>query len=231
VPALKRLVNSIRRLLDAPALLRLRSRRARPYAQFTFAALGRIAKASGVVQPRHIGHATQLMHSLGFGANDRRQAIVWFDAGRSPEFDFAPLADACRETAEARDVLNAMSLESLCQMAWLNGPPNQTCQHELERLAGLLGAQAFDIATTAARVIDFQLRQLPGELRRAYALLGIDHWVDDAVLKLAYRRMISRHHPDKLGSATDVDRARNAGENSVAIRAAFDLIQASRNVA
>ena len=231
MPALRRLINSIRRLLDAPALPRFRSQRARPYARFTFAALGRIAKASGSVQPKHIGQAEQLMHSLGFGADDRRQAIVWFDAGRNPEFDFTPLAQACRETTEARDLLNAMSLESLCLMAWASGPPNALCQQELERLAGLLGLQPSDIGATATRVTDFQRRQLPGELRRAYALLGIDHWVDDAELKLAYRRMISRHHPDKLGSAVDADRARNASENSVAIRAAFDLIRASRNAA
>ena len=231
MPALKQFVDSIRTLLDAPALLRLRSRRARPYAQFTFAALGRIAKASGVIRPKHIGYAKELMHSLGFDAEDQRRAIAWFEAGRNPEFDFAPLARACHETVAARDVLNAMSLESLCLMAWANGPPNTPCQYELERLGGLLGLQPSDIAATATRVTDFQRRQLPGELRRAYALLGIDHWVDDAELKLAYRRMISRHHPDKLGSATDAELARNASENSIAIRAAFDLIRASRNAA
>ena len=231
MPALKQFAHSIRTLLDTPALRHLWSRHPRPYAQFTFAALGRIAKVSGGVHPKHIDHAEQLMTDLGFGANDRRRAIAWFASGKNPEFDFAPLAQACRQTADDRDLLNSISLESLCLMAWTNGPPNTPCQHELERLAGLLDLQPSDITAAAIRVTDYQRRQLPVDLRRAYELLGVDHWVDDAELKLAYRRLINRHHPDKLGTNADAARARNASENSVAIRAAFDLIRASRNAA
>lgn len=171
------------------------------------------------------------MTDLGFRANDRRRAIEWFTSGKNPEFDFASLAQACRQTVDDRDLLNAMSLESLCLMAWTNGPPDKTCRHELERLAGLLGLQPPDIDAAAIRVTDYQRRQMPGDLRRAYELLGVDHWVDDAELKLAYRRLINRHHPDKLGGTADTNQTRNAGENSIAIRAAFDLIRANRNAA
>jgi len=59
-------------------------------------------------------------------------------------------------------------------------------------------------------------------------MLGVEHWVDDAELKLAYRRLMSRHHPDKLGTAAGVREAQHAGENSIAIRKAYDFIRETR---
>jgi len=47
---------------------------AMPYTEFTFAALGRVAKAAGVIQPAHIEVAQRLIRDLGFGATDRRHA-------------------------------------------------------------------------------------------------------------------------------------------------------------
>ncbi len=226
----KRFIQSIRALLGS--LTRSRSAaRAVPYTQFTFAALGRIAKSSGVVRPRHIGLAQRLMDDLGFRTTDRRRAILRFDAGKQPDFDFSPLALACRQTGGDRTVLNELALESLCMMAWSDGPPNATCRSELARLAGLLGVDAAALSAAEARVADYQLRQMPLNLRQAYQMLGVDHRVDDAQLKLAYRRLMSRHHPDKLAADGDAEQSRHASENSVAIRNAYDLIRASRNAA
>ena len=52
---------------------------------------------------------------------------------------------------------------------------------------------------------------------------------DLAELKLAYRRLMSRHHPDKFAADSDPELARHATENSAAIRSAFELIRASRS--
>lgn len=200
-----------------------------PYTEFTFAGLGRLAKASGVVRPVHIELARRLMRDLGFGADDQRRAIALFDYGKRPACDFVPLSIACRKTLEDRDVLNEMALESLCVMAWAEGPPNPECRRELERLASLLGIRAGQLRSTEGRVAEHQRQQLPAPLRRAYQVLGVDHWVDDDELKLAYRRLMSRHHPDKLGAGVGEREEYRARENSIAIRDAYDLIRASRS--
>ena len=200
-----------------------------PYTQFTFSALGRVAKASGVVRPAHIRHAQRLMFDLRFDFEDRRRAIAWFNSGKQSDFDLAPLARACLDSVDDREVLNEMALESLCAMAWTEGRPNPDCRRELERLAGLLGIGATQLNGAEFRVADHQRRQLPLNVRRAYQMLGVDHWVDEALLKLAYRRLMSRHHPDKLGVAIDIREIQNARENSIAVRDAYDLIRASRN--
>jgi DnaJ like chaperone protein len=207
----------------------LRKPRAMPYTEFTFAALGRLAKASGVVRPVHIEVAQRLMRDLGFGPNDRRRAIRLFDYGKRPDCDFVPLSIACRNTLEDREVLNEMALESLCVMAWAEGPPKTECRRELERLAALLGVRARQLQSTEARVAQHQRQQLSLPLRQAFQVLGVDHWIDDAGLQLAYRRLMSRHHPDKLGATIDVRELERARENSIAIREAYDLIRANRN--
>ncbi len=200
-----------------------------PYTEFTFAALGRIAKAAGVVLPAHIDVAQRLMADLGFGASDRRRAIRGFAAGKHPDFDLSTLARACRETKEDRDVLNELALESLCAMAWASGAPNAACRSELLRTASMLGVDAATLHAAEVRVEEFQRRQMPLHLRQAYQVLGVDHRVSDAELKLAYRRLMSRHHPDKSASDPDPERARRASENSAVVRSAFELIRASRN--
>ncbi len=225
----KRLVQSIRSL--APFLGSRAANRALPYTEFTFAALGRIAKASGVVRPTHIGLAQRLMNDLGFSAADRRRAILCFNAGKHPNFDLLPLAQACREISDDRTVLNELALESLYMMACCDGPPNAACRSELTRLASLLGVDATAVQAAEARVADYLVRQMPLNLRQAYQMLGVDHRIGDAELKLAYRRLMSRHHPDKRAAAGDAEQARHASENSVAIRNAYDLIRASRNAA
>ena len=199
-----------------------------PYTEFTFIALGRIAKSAGVVRRTHIDVAQRLMADLRLDARDRTLAIAWFDSGKTPEFDFAPLARACRETRNDRAVLNEMALESLCIMAWVEGPPDPPCRHELERLAVLLGIGTLQLRAAESRAVEHQRRQLPLDLRQAYQMLGVEHWVDDAELKLAYRRLMSRHHPDKLGTAAGVREAQHAGENSIAIRKAYDFIRETR---
>jgi len=47
-------------------------------------------------------------------------------------------------------------------------------------------------------------------LQEAYDILGVDSSVNDATLKKAYRRLMSRHHPDKLI-------AQNASEKEIEI--------------
>jgi DnaJ like chaperone protein len=229
VLTLKQFAKSIRTRLASILGSTPASRRVMPYTEFTFAALGRLAKASGVVRPVHIELAQRLMRDLGFGPDDRRRAILLFDYGKRPDCDFVPLSIACRKTLEDRDVLNEMALESLCVMAWAEGPPKAECRRELERLAALLGVRARQLQSTEARVAEHKRQQLPAPLRQAYQVLGVDHWIDDAELKLAYRRLMSRHHPDKLGATVDTRELEEARENSIAIRDAYDFIRANRN--
>jgi len=60
-----------------------------------------------------------------------------------------------------------------------------------------------------------------------YAVLGIDRSVDDRAVKRAYRKLISEHHPDRLGDLPE-DMRKRAESRASEINAAYDRIKEQR---
>ncbi|MGB5938002.1 MAG: DnaJ domain-containing protein, partial [Rhodanobacter sp.] len=60
-----------------------------------------------------------------------------------------------------------------------------------------------------------------------YAVLGIDRNADDRAIKRAYRKLISEHHPDRLGDLPE-DMRRRAEARASEINAAYDRIKEAR---
>lgn len=66
-------------------------------------------------------------------------------------------------------------------------------------------------------------------LREAYATLGVAEEASDEEVTLAYRRLLRRHHPDKLTAAGASEAAiKQATERTQKIRAAYEAIRAAR---
>lgn len=63
----------------------------------------------------------------------------------------------------------------------------------------------------------------------AYGVLGIASSASISEIKKAYRRLMSRHHPDKLASSgLPESKIKMAKEKTQQIRAAYDLIRQER---
>jgi len=62
-------------------------------------------------------------------------------------------------------------------------------------------------------------------LHNAYCVLQLEPGVEDGEIRRAYLRMMSRYHPDKLAS-TDAseDALKQAQENAMAIRSAYEAL-------
>ena len=60
-----------------------------------------------------------------------------------------------------------------------------------------------------------------------YAVLGIDRNADDRAIKRAYRKLISEHHPDRLGDLPE-DMRKHAEARASDINAAYDRIKEMR---
>jgi DnaJ like chaperone protein len=60
-----------------------------------------------------------------------------------------------------------------------------------------------------------------------YAVLGIARGVDDRAVKRAYRKLISEHHPDRLGDLPE-DMRKRAEARASEINAAYERIKAER---
>jgi DnaJ like chaperone protein len=63
---------------------------------------------------------------------------------------------------------------------------------------------------------------------RAYELLGVAESASDADVKQAYRRMVSKLHPDRLIHSATQREVKLAGQQMAECREALEVIQATR---
>lgn len=220
-----------------------RSEAERSFFETAFTLMGALAKADGRISEAEIAAAEQLMARMGLTAEHRREAINLFKRGSQPDFQIEPQVSAFLQKARRAPLLPPMLLEFLFAMALADGDLHPAERDILLRVGRYLGMHERQLEQLLA-MLQAQ-RQFhagggqagprpsagPGQLQAAYAALGVDSSASDAELKRAYRKLMSRHHPDKLtAQGMPEDMVRLATEKSQEIRAAYDLVRESRGV-
>ncbi len=195
---------------------------------FTFAAMGKIAKSAGQVRPAHIAQTEKLVRQIGLSAADRRIAIDWFNAGKQGTFDFDEGAANCKRATDSQRLLQ-MSLTCMMQIAWVEGPPKVEERAVVTSLAALIDVTPEALAAIETSVQAQRIAEIPADLRAAYETLGVEPWIDDDTLTLAYRRLLNRHHPDKFAQAAARHAMTTARLRTIALRDAYDLIRCRRS--
>jgi len=212
----------------------------------TFEIMGHVAKADGRVSEAEIDAARRLMKDFQFGPSDTAAAIDCFRAGKSPNFDAFACIQRLREVCAMRlDILRTFMELQLRAALDGNGisPPSRDI---LRRVAERLGFSVLDFAYMEAAVraryarggssdgaSDHQQRAAPrkASLSECYAVLEIDASTSDAEVKKAYRRQMSRHHPDKLvARGLPESMAQMAKEKTQRIQEAYEAIRAARGM-
>ena len=204
----------------------------------TFVCLGKVAKCDGVVCDAEIQWTTAVMDRMGLTPEKKREAIDLFDLGKSGQHDITDELNRLHRACGRRTTLAQIFMEIMVQGALADGALDQkewaTLTHiahslhfrtaALERL--VRSAQAYQEFRTQDKT---QPRSKEEELLRAYRILGIEPTASAQELKRAYRRLMSQHHPDKLiAKGLPEEMLEMAKERTQAIRAAYELISASR---
>ena len=204
----------------------------------TFLVMGHLAKADGRVSEEEIQAARAVMHQMRLRPEDVRRAIELFSAGKRPDFPIdrqvTRLRQACRNQPElirtfleiqldlalSKDRIRSRERELLWRIADLL----DVGRVELAQLEAVLRARrSFGQNRTASRQQD--------DLRRAYQALGIEANVSDRDVKIAYRRLMNQHHPDKQAARGLPDAMLEvAKERTREIRSAYELIKERRNI-
>jgi DnaJ like chaperone protein len=208
----------------------------------TFELMGHVAKSDGRVTEAEIDAARHLMQDLRLGPREISVAIECFRNGKSASYDAEPAVERLREACGQRhDLLRAfMELQLRAALAG-NGmpPPARTI---LLRVAERLGMSGLEFAYVEAAL---RARQRPrgrgagagdrpaagGSLAEFYAELEIDPKITDQEVTKAYRRQMSRHHPDKLvANGLPESMAQVAKEKTQRIQEAYEAIRAARGM-
>ena len=186
----------------------------------TFVCLGKVAKCDGVVCDAEIQWTTAVMDRMGLTPEKKREAIDLFDLGKSGQHDITDELNRLHRACGRRTTLDQKEWATLTHIA--HSLHFRTAA--LERL--VRSAQAYQEFRTQDKT---QPRSKEEELLRAYRILGIEPTASAQELKRAYRRLMSQHHPDKLiAKGLPEEMLEMAKERTQAIRAAYELISASR---
>lgn len=191
--------------------------------RFAFAGLGRIGAASGSLEPEHVRVAEGLMTDLGFDADARREALIWFYAGQDDAFPFAAVGSAARPQFDARPELRGKAVDSLCRVCALVDTPAATAAL-LDLAAGLgIARELLALWAVAAAALTPQR----SAFEDACQTLGVNADDSEAVIRLAYRRQVSRWHPDRLPADASPQQRAQADRRMWQLRDALETLLAA----
>lgn len=206
----------------------------------TFAVMGALSKADGVVTRDEIQAVERVFDMLRLTAEQRTQARDNFNRGKAPGFDLDAEIDGLKGTiAIGRGPLLRLFLQLQCMAVAADGRVDEAEHAMLVRIALRLGLTERDVAQLEALLraggaFGAGQQRSAGapprdRLNDAYTALGLAPGASDADIKRAYRKLVSENHPDKLAAKGLPDSMRQvAEERTREINVAYDLVKESR---
>lgn len=205
----------------------------------TFSIMGAICKSDGVVARAEINMVEQIFTMLRLGDEQRAQAKSAFSRGKQPDFDLDQAVDTFAALTHRRGPLLQLFLQLQCMAIAADGRVDAAEHQMLVRIAQRLGLGEHDVRQLEALLRAATSGSAPGggpqasanRLDDAYEALGVTATATDSEVKRAYRRLISKTHPDKLAARGLPDSMRAvAEERSRELNKAYDLIKVSRGI-
>jgi DnaJ like chaperone protein len=215
----------------------------------TFELMGHVAKSDGRVSEAEIEAARRLMQELNLGPAEVALAIACFRAGTLVGFNFELTVERLREACGQRHDLLRAFIELQVRAALAGNGLSPPARSVLTRMAERLGMSGLEFARMEALL---RARQQfrpgyagagagaragasAGAIRKSmadyYSELEINAAVSNADVTKAYRRQMSRHHPDKLvANGLPESMAQVAKEKTQRIQEAYEEIRAARGM-
>jgi DnaJ like chaperone protein len=217
-----------------PTKMMARHKMGRGARQALFYCLGYIARAEGRVTESDIRYAENLMTAMRLSPRARRKAIRRFHQGRD-SVALSPLKLVCwRLLAPWHHHSSLLIGLCLCHGAQLQGTPERPrryrCEDAFCRLGLPLAAMDRIFRVYRKDVWVAEPPPKPETLQDAYRIIGISASVSFTDIKRAYRREVSRYHPDKLGdNLTPAEQAR-ARDQLLRLQQAWEVVKRRERV-
>ena len=195
----------------------------------TFSVMGHIAKADGRVSEDELRLAASVMEQMGLDGRLRQFAQRLFDTGQSPDFPLGEVIEQFRVECRHSRNLFRMFIEIQLAAAYADGRVHGAERRVLEYISERLGLSASEL-----NHLEAMLRAGTGgahgpSLEEAYEVLDVNPEAGDDEVKRAYRRLMNRHHPDKLvAKGLPEELMKLATEKTQEVKAAYEQIKAAR---
>lgn len=172
----------------------------------TFRIMGHVAKADGRVSEQEIAAARAVMAELRLDPEQVRAAIECFTEGKQAGFDLRAELAGLREVCAGRPDLLRIFLEIQLRAALTGSDLRGPSRDLMLRMARELGISRIELAHAEAVLrirrgtfgAQAPRTSLSEQLDQAYRVLETRASASDEEVAKAYRRQLSRHHPDKL---------------------------------
>jgi len=195
--------------------------------ELLFVLLGRLAKSGGRVVDKHIEQARLEMRQLDMGPDAQQRAIAAFNRGKSGQDSLRGYLVQLKSQPPA--------VEGVLRACWRMIVADARIAPEERELVvqwgRWLGWSRQQVNTLGA---DYEPQKKPlatrgGTYQQSLTLLGVTASSDPEQIKRAYRRLLSRHHPDKVaGAGATPLQVREATEKTRELHHAYALIREYR---
>jgi len=216
-----------------------------------FTLLGAVAKSDGRISEQEIAVAERLMTRMGLDADQRKQAIASFNRGKQPEFNVGPPIAELRQWAGLRRDHAFPILDVVIETVFAEGEPPPAKMAILRQLAFALHISDMELTALLAmrgyawnagprgpdrngqrrqqgqRSHQYQPPRPTPRGPDPYAVLGVARDADERTIKRAWRKLMSEHHPDRLGDLPEAMR-RQAEARASEINTAYGRIKELR---
>jgi DnaJ like chaperone protein len=213
----------------------------------TFEVMGHVAKSDGRVSEEEIAAARKVMAELRLNGIQIHAAIAHFTRGKSRDFDLEStmrqFSEACADRPDLMRIFLEVQVRASLEGVDMQGPARLAIQ----KVAELLDVSRMELAHMEAvlRIRREQFKagggprnggtagQAPprsgAQLSAAYQVLEVDPKATDEEVAKAYRRQLSKHHPDKLkANGLPESMLEHAKQRTQQIIEAYEFIKAAR---
>lgn len=214
------------------------------FIEAVFTTMAYVAKANGRISENQIKMAQQLMNEMSLSQKQKAEARAYFNEGKKTDIDIRPVLERLKLTCDDNLALLKHFMDIQYRAAQVDGLSTKKLQvldlifkqlgfaplHQqyryYEDLHHRTSNRSYQQNQSRARYYE------PGtdnSLAQSYALLEIKPGANQQDVKRAYRRLISRNHPDKLiAKGASEERIKQANEKTQQITKAYELICTSK---